>query len=132
MQKVCLDRGETARCKTAGGADAAKENTHLAAILKPEIYLAFNSLSLSLSLSLFWPLLAGDSIIPLFTITELNVEHFVVKGTLSPFKFLAERGFRGARRRETERERERKGERESDLNKAQLLRIVALAMYNWL
>ena len=51
MQKVCLDRGETARCKTAGGADAAKENTHLAAILKPEIYLAFNSLSLSLSLS---------------------------------------------------------------------------------
>ena len=52
MQKVCLDRGETARCKTAGGADAAKENTHLAAILKPEIYLAFNSLSLSLSLSL--------------------------------------------------------------------------------
>lgn len=54
--------------------DATEENTHLTAILKEEIYLAFNSL----------PLLARDSIIPLFTITELNVEHFVVKGTLFP------------------------------------------------
>lgn len=68
--------------------------TRLTAVLKGEIYPAFDSLALSpASLSpLFPPRFNYPSV---HDNLELNVEHFVVKDTLFPFKFPGEGGSEG-------------------------------------